>query len=79
MAKAKVNYKKINTPIENVVLTLTEQEAQFLRDLLGTAVVGSGKYRNLNDSIWEVLYQHFECVAEFEDRVHVNNYKVNES
>jgi RNase P/RNase MRP subunit POP5 len=57
MANAKTDEREVMVPsTEKVyVLTLTEDEAQYLSALLGSKVVGGGEARQLNSAIWNAL------------------------
>lgn len=60
MAKAIGKTKTIKKVVEQeikdgVVLELSQLEAQFLRDLLGYCVEGSGPVRSLSNSIYDSL------------------------
>jgi len=47
--------RKIVPAVANYELTLTLDEAQFLRRLLGSHVIGGGALRSVADSIWGAL------------------------
>lgn len=40
-------------------LSIDEDEAQFLRLILGNFIVGTGKWRRISDGIWDAL----DCAA----------------
>lgn len=57
MANAKTDEVEVMVPTmeKRYVLTLTEDEAQYLSALLGNRVVGNGPVRQLNSAIWNAL------------------------
>lgn len=71
-----VREKPVTPPPCKITLELTEDEAQYLRDLLGSGIVGVGMYRRINDSIWHTLKLEFEQKVYFSDAVAVDKYDV---
>lgn len=42
-------------PPDHIVLELTEEEASFIRFLVGKKVIGGGHWRNVNDTVYTAL------------------------
>lgn len=58
-AKTKVVEKIVKETInDGVTLELSQLEAQFLRDLLGYCVGGTGYMREISNKIYDSLYPH---------------------
>lgn len=49
------------------MLELTSDEAAFIRSITGRHIIGGGRWRRVNDSIWRAFREFQEGMPEFDE------------